>query len=115
MTGYDVYNKVCALLGYSSQEDNCTDRRAERMTDIINQITADLKTDSVNSLNEEIKTDTKKAEALIYGCAMMLAVTESDAGHAKLFADLYSAKRAHALCSSDNREDCLPAPVSGGA
>lgn len=114
MTGYDIYNRVCALLGYSTQEDNCTDSTTERMTDIINQIATDLKTDSINSLNEKIKTDTKKAEAMIYGCAMMLAVATGDAGHARIFADLYNCKRSAALCSSDKREDCLPSPSGGG-
>lgn len=114
MTGYNIYKKICALLGYSVGSDSHSDRRTERMTSIINQIAQDLKIDAISSLSEKIETTPQKKEALIYGCAMMLAVTESDSSHANLFGELYNAKRGAALSCTDTRQDTLPAPSEGG-
>lgn len=114
MTGYDLYKKICALLGYAVSTNTVGDRRAERMTDIINQISADLKMPKISRLSSEICAHPEKREALIYGCAMMLAVTEQDASNAAFFAELYNAKRTAALCEGDCRKDVLPVPGYGG-
>ena len=115
MTGYDVYKKACALLGYSLTESVASDRRSKRMPDVLSQIGADLKVEIPESLSGEIVIEARKKEAFIYGAAMMLAVTENDSGHTRMFAELYNAKRASALCAKDSVTDTLPTAFDGGA
>ena len=113
MTGYDLAKKVAALLGYTLNDDN-TSARKERILHLINQISADLNISAIDNLTAEITADTTKIEALIYGCATMLAVSESDAGHAQIFSRLYSAKRTASLNTTTTREDVLPTSHFGG-
>ena len=113
MTGYDLYKRVCGLLGYSLESETLNDKRTGRMTDIIGLLSDDLKIQPVASLSAELNAD-EKTEALVYGCAMMLAVTEGDDRNAAFFTELYNAKRAAALCCADTRRDVNPAPSDGG-
>ncbi len=115
MTGYDVYKKICALLGYSFTDTTANDRRLVRMQEIIEQISLDLKFESPKNLSQEIIIQAKKKEALIYGAAMMLAVTEGDSGKTKMFAQLYNSKRSTALCEKETLSDALPTTSDGGA
>lgn len=115
MTGYDLYKKICALLGYSYSNTDANDRRLIRIQEILEQIALDLKFEPTKMLSEEIIIEAKKKEALIYGTAMMLAASEGDSGNTKMFAQLYNAKRGSALCSKDNVSDTLPTTFDGGA
>ena len=113
MTGYDVLKKVCFLLGYSFEEQVQSLRFTEKIEEFINHISLDLKIETVSSLTEKIETTSQKREALIYGCAMMLAVSESDGKMATLFADIYNSKRATVLSATDTRSDVLPISNTG--
>lgn len=110
-----MYKKICALMGYSLTEGVASDRRNQRMNDILTQIGLDLKVEIPESLTTEIVIEAKKKEAFIYGAAMMLAVTEKDSGNASFFAELYNAKRSAALCDCDSVTDVLPTASDGGA
>ena len=114
MTGYDVLKKVCLLLGYSFEEQVQSLRFTEKIEEFITHISLDLKIEPVGSLTERIETTSQKREALIYGCAMMLAVSENDGKMATLFADIYNSKRSTALSSKDTRTDVLPVSDTGG-
>lgn len=114
MTGYDVLRRICTLLGYSYTESVANKRITEKTQEIITQIALDLKIDCPKSLSDKIIANGKKSEALIYGSAMMLAISENDASHGALFAELYSAKRTSALCETQNRQDVLPTSLLGG-
>jgi len=113
MTGYDIAKKVAALLGYSLNDEHTTARK-DRIFHIINRVSEDLNISAIDNLTAEITAPAVKIEALIYGSAMMLAVSESDAGHAQIFAQLYSAKRTAALSGTTTREDVLPTSDFGG-
>ena len=115
MTGYDIYKKVCLLLGYDGDENTHTNTKAESMTEIINRIATDLQAEEIENLSCSVTLGKSKEDALIYGCAMLLAVTLNDAGHARLFSELYNAKRGAALKQSGTRFDVLPVPPNGGS
>lgn len=114
MQGYDIYKRICVLLGYNTENGELSDTRAGRMTDIINQISQDLRIEPIESLSQQMTVEPKKAEALVYGCAMMLAVSEGDASKASVYSQLYNAKRMSALCQKDIVEDTLPTNTDGG-
>ncbi|MBQ6848129.1 MAG: hypothetical protein IJO62_04375 [Clostridia bacterium] len=112
MTGYDIYKRVCSLLGYKDF-GNENDKGAV-FHEMLNQIASDLKLDETKSLSDEIPLTTPQKEAVIYGSAMLLAVSIGDSNCAKLYSELYNCKRSSALSSSDLRVDVLPTPQSGG-
>ena len=114
MNGYDIYRRVMSLLGYSLPDNPSDDRRLSRVLHILNQLASDLKLDPVSSVSQEIKATELKAEALCYGCAMLLALAEGDGAKNRLFADIYNAKRASALSGCEIIEDTLPDVGSGG-
>lgn len=114
MTGYDIYKKVCLLLGYDADENTHTHAKAQSITEIINRIATDLQTEEIENLSCSLSLNKAKEDALIYGCAMLLAVTLNDAGHARLFSELYNTKRSAALKQSFSRLDVLPTPPNGG-
>ena len=113
MTGYDIYKKVCSMMGYAYDTDAAKEGRILRMTDIINRILSDLKAEGIASLSDPVILSAEKTEALLYGCAMMLAISESDSGTAAVFSEFYDVKRALALSDSASREDILPFPSRG--
>ena len=114
MKGHDVYKKVCTLLGYSDFQGDFYNRKSQAVTGMINQIADDLKIGDIHRLSEEINAGVKQSEALIYGTAMLLALSESDNEKANLFTNLYNAKRSAALCETTRREDVLPVNSDGG-
>jgi len=113
MTGYEFAKKVTALLGYSLDDDYSTERK-ERFLHIFNQVAEDLKLSPINGLTDSVNTESKETEALMYGCAMMLAVSENDAGHAQTFARIYGPKRTALLSHIDSKQDVLPRAENGG-
>lgn len=110
MKGYEIYNRVLTLLGYSG--NNVSPAAAElmekRCLEAINQISADLKCDPISSLAEELPIGSAKTEALCCGVAMLMSLTESDGEKNRLFADLYNAKRAAALAKIEHIGERLP-------
>ena len=114
MTGYELYKKVCALLGYHYTDKDSDNTTGTAFCGMINQIAADLKISEIKSLADKIELGLNKWEALIYGCAMLYATSLKDSGCVKMFSQLYTSKRGKALNDTAQREDILPKPVVGG-
>ncbi len=114
MTGYDIYKKSCAVLGYYDIAEGRSPIRGEAFTDMLNQILADLKADAVEDLGQEMTLTTKLQEACVYGCAMLLSVALKDSNCASLYSQLYNLKRSVVLSGTDKRYDVLPATLDGG-
>lgn len=114
MTGYELYKRVCALLGYHYTDKDSDNAAGTAFCGMINQIAEDLKISEIKSLADKIEVGLNKREALIYGCAMLYATSLKDSGCVKMFSQLYTSKRGKALNETDIRDDILPKPVVGG-
>ena len=114
MTGYELYNKVCFLLGYYDFiQDNDSSKKLAFLG-MINQITDDLKLKGIEALSDKMDIDLKYRDALIYGCAMLFSMSLKDSGCAKMYSVLYANKRSSVLSATDTRRDVLPKPLGGG-
>lgn len=115
MTGYDVIKRAMHLLGYSGQEGDPSESNgtAVKGLEIIKQLSLDLKMDDVSSLSESLELSKAKEDALCYGMAMLLAITEGDTNKNQLFAEIYNAKRGAALNEISSVKDCLPKVTAG--
>ncbi len=114
MTGYELYKRVCALLGYHYTDKDDDNAKGTAFCGMINQMAEDLKIPEIKSLSDKIEVPPHKKEALIYGCAMLHAAALNDSGCVKMFSQLYLNKRSKALNETDKREDTLPKPFIGG-
>ncbi len=116
MTGYDIYKRALALLGYSAGGNETAENSSisARLPELINQILSELEIDLIESLADKIDTTPQKAEAIYYGTAMLIALSESDGTKNQIFAGIYNAKRAAALSKKDSISDVLPSVGSGG-
>ena len=115
MTGFDVYNRCMALLGYTYQEGEYVVGKTlkARFPEIFNQILLDLKIEPTEDLSTDIPLNSKQKDALINGCAMLISLSEGDSDKNRLFTTLYNGKRASALSEKSFVEDAIP-NVSGG-
>ena len=115
MTGYDVIKRAMHLLGYSGQEGDPSESNSTALKglEIINQLLPDLNCNGIFSLLDSLEIPKAKEEALIYGAAMLLALTEDDANKNHLFAEMYNAKRATALAEISGVKDTLPKVITG--
>ena len=114
MTGYDIFKRVCAVLGYtdfSANPDGLTD---VSFWHILNQILSDLKLPEAETLSSVIEANQKQQEAIIYGSASLFAGSFNDITLANTFTQLYNAKRSVVLCEIDTRTDVIPTPPQGG-
>lgn len=116
MTGYDIYKRAINLLGYSENGKSIVlnDSIFDRSLDLINQIAEDISIPKIASLSENLTIETKSLQALCYGTAMLIAISEGDSAKGSMFSQVYNAKRAAALNRISTVEDCLPT-VSNGA
>ena len=116
MTGFEIYKRCLALLGYTSSDDETVQSKTllSRMPEIINQIALDLRLEPISSLSSKIDAEAEILDALCNGCAMLLALSEGDGGKNQLFATIYNSKRASALGGSYIKSDVLPSPFGGG-
>lgn len=110
MTGYDIYNKVLNLSGNRNHiEDDFSEQiMLERMPDIINQICFDLKIPLIKVLENEIIATEPQIDALCYGTAMLLSLSEGETEQNRLFTQIYNAKRAAVLSEIQKIQDSLP-------
>lgn len=117
MTGFDVYKRCLALLGYTSADEETIEGKTliSRMPEIINQIALDLRLEPQINLSSNIEAETEILDALCNGCAMLMALSEGDSAKNQLFATIYNSKRASALGGSYIKRDVLPSPFGGGA
>ena len=114
MTGYDIFKRVCAVLGYTDFSVNPDGLTDVSFWHILNQILADLKLPETDTLSSVIKANQKQIEAIIYGTASLFAGSLKDIALANTFTPLYNAKRSVVLCESDTRTDVIPTPPQGG-
>ena len=114
MTGYDIFKRVCAILGYEDFFETADESKAISFWHILNQILSDLKLTEIETLSSVIDASKKQKEAIIYGCAMLLAGNLNDMTLANTFTQLYNGKRNGVLCESDTRRDVIPTPPQGG-
>ena len=114
MTGYDIFKRVCALLGYEDFFETADESKAISFWHILNQILSDLKLSEAETLSSVIDADQKQKEAIIYGCAMLLAGNLNDMTLANTFTQLYNGKRNGVLCETATRQDVIPTPPQGG-
>lgn len=114
MTGYDIYDRVCGLLGCHDLIGHKENGKCAVFLNMLNQICADLGVRNLENLSQKIIMKETQTEALIYGSAMLFSVTLRDAGCAKIYTELYNSKRAKALSKTDTRQDILPSPSIGG-
>lgn len=115
MTGYDVYKRVLNISGYLNNDEMILDEQSliKRIVDMINQICFDLKIDAISGLEDEIKTEYYKVDALCYGVAMLLSISDNEPQKSALFTQIYNSKRGAVLSQIEHIEDKLPT-VSGG-
>lgn len=116
MTGYDIYKRCMALMGYVASNDEVISDHTliSRFTEIINQIALDLKISPIKALADEISVNGAKTEALCYGAAMLLSFSEGDMTKNQFFTKIYNSKRNIALSEITNISDVLPSVGSGG-
>lgn len=114
MTGNDIYLTVTTLLGFG---DALSDTRnditlRERMLVALNRIGADLcDMPPVKSLNDSVSLSSAFCEALIYGVAMLISLTDGDSEKNSIFTSLYNSKRASAKAQKAAVSDTLPKAV----
>lgn len=115
MTGYDVIKRAMHLLGYSGDAGDPSELGSTSVKgfEIIKQLLIDLKCSDISSLSEAFDISKTKEDALCYGAAMLLALTEGDADKNRIFTEIYNSKRAAALCSTECVKDCLPKVTEG--
>ncbi|MEE1238698.1 MAG: hypothetical protein UHO61_02105 [Acutalibacteraceae bacterium] len=115
MMGYNLIKRAKNLLGYSGNEGDPDEGvgQANKGLEIINQLLLDLNCEGISSLSDIIAISPAKEEALCYGTAMLLALTEGDADRNRLFTEIYNAKRATALAKTEIVKDCLPKVTEG--
>lgn len=110
MTGNDIYKKALALLGYTETKLEPISKRADgdKVLSLINLILCDLKCEEIPNLESEIKISSAKSEALSYGTAMLVALTEGDSSKNIIFTAVYNAKRSAALSALTHISDVMP-------
>ena len=111
MKGYNLFDDAMKLLGYTDFDGNIQDTTGlkERAIPVINRILADVGLDiEISKLSEEINTDKNQREALIYGAAMLLALTDGDGEKNRLFAEIYNGKRSMCKNTKSAVRDTLP-------
>lgn len=114
MTGNDIYLTVTTLLGFSEALSDIHNDIAlrERMLVTLNRIGADLcDMPPVKSLNDGINLSSAFCEALIYGVAMLISLTDGDSEKNSIFTSLYNSKRAAAKAQKATVNDTLPKAV----
>ncbi len=115
MTGYDIYKRVLNISGYLNNGDGIVGEQAlvKRMPDIINQICNDLKISEINFLEEKINATQPQLDALCYGTAMLLSLSEGETEKNRLFTQIYNSKRTIVLSQNEKIEDTLPSVSYG--
>lgn len=115
MTGFDIYNRCLALMGYNISESSVSNQiLIDKFPHILNQVASDLKIHNIKCLSENIETSPAKAEALYYGAAMLLSLTEGETDKNQVFTEIYNSKRAAALSQKECIEDVLPTTGAEG-
>ena len=116
MTVNEIFDRVMALLGYSNADGdkNGLEVLKSRVIDCVNQILSDLSVEnSVTDFSDTLLVSGVCLDAVIYGTAMLLALTVCDNEKNVLFAGLYNIKRATYKSSVTTKKDALPIDDGG--
>ncbi len=111
MKGHKIFDEAMKLLGYTDSFGEIDDSTGlkSRATAVINRILRDLSINtSIVKLSDAIEISKEAEDALIYGTAMLLALSDNDGGKNKLFADIYNGKRAAIKGNKSLITDSLP-------
>lgn len=111
MKGNELLSRALVLLG---RDGGIDDSLAVRGANVINQILLDLKLSPLERLSSDAGLSPAQEDAVCYGAAMLLSVTEGDTGRNAFLTQAYSAKRAAALAKTERVSDCLPTVTEGG-
>lgn len=114
MTGNDIFVTVTTLLGFADtlSDVNSDTSLRERALMALNRIGADLcGMKPIDSLNCSVNINSGYGEALIYGTAMLLSLTDGDSEKNSIFTTLYNAKRTAAKSQIVSVNDALPKAV----
>ncbi len=111
MKGHNVFDDAIRLLGYTDFEGNIQDTSGlkARAVSVINSILADICSGvKITKLSDEIPLNEEQSDALVYGAAMLLALSDGNGEKNRIFAEIYNGKRA--ICKSDKStvRDTLP-------
>ena len=107
----EIFDRVISLLGYSNSggDKNGLEVLESRAVDCVNQILSDLSLEhSVSALEDSLPITGVCLDAVVYGVAMLLALTACDNEKNVLFAGLYNIKRATYKSSVNIKKDVLP-------
>ncbi|MBQ6714854.1 MAG: hypothetical protein IJN15_04810 [Clostridia bacterium] len=111
MKGSGIFDNAMKLLGYTDSSGEIQDSTGlkARATAAINRIIADLKLNIfIEKLTDEISISQSGEDALIYGTAMLLALSDNDGSKNQLFASIYNAKRSAFRGNKTFVKDNLP-------
>ena len=116
MTGFDVYKRCLALMGYTLEDNEVLAEKSltTRMPELINYIADELHLPTIKKLSDVIKGTSQQIEALCAGSVMLFALSEGDSEKNKVFSSIYNAKRGAILSRSEVVSDVLPKPLGGG-
>lgn len=115
MNGYDLYRRALALLGYLDRDGAAADEEhlLRRAGDALVELCADLGVPPPAVFTDRLTASAQALEALPYGMAMLLALSEGDAESNHFFCGLYNAKRAAAKAARGQIRDVLPRDDGG--
>lgn len=116
MTGYDIYERAMTLLGATDAAGNVKDGQSivPVALEAVNRIGEDLfSMEDIKNIFDEIDTDQKTAGVMVYGVAMLLALTFGDAVQNKVFCELYNSLRGSVKSHVCGVKDVLPVAQEG--
>lgn len=113
MSGYDIYLKALSLLGYKDKSDTDSKSLLRRAFVAVCEICSDLSVDPPVAVNEKIQASKKAIEAIPYGVAMLISLSEGDAVSNRFFTEVYNAKRAMVKAAVSSVADVIPTDNGG--
>ena len=111
MTGHNLFDDVMKLLGYTDFEGNIQDTsglKARALT-VINRILGDIGSKTqISKLSDTLNLSKEQAEALPYGVAMLLSLSDGNGEKNRIFTAIYNSKRAVCKGAKSSVRDTLP-------
>ena len=108
MTGYDIYQGAVALLGYDDRIHFEDDALSDVYLSFANHILSDIGCGELGTSSQEITLTPVQREAVVYGVAMLAAISVADTVKGEEYAKHYRRKRGAALSAVTEISDVLP-------
>lgn len=100
MTGYDIFLSALNLINHNGDfsANNGEEILLKKSVFTINRVLSDLTdgTLSIENIHDKIECSDAVSDALCYGVAMFLSLSEGDSNSQNVFAEIYNLKRAKA-------------------